>query len=151
MTYRLRHRVAVGRRLAVALGLVCLVGLAPGAAVSRSDDSSEPLPISSDLRLRVRDGRVIELEILVGAGDDVARIAARLTGDPVLAESITIWNGGVEAVEGVWLRVPLALLTPEYRRLTLRSLFPHDRRDGEDWIHVARAGALPTYDEGSGG
>jgi N-acetylmuramoyl-L-alanine amidase len=117
-------------------------------AAARTDSASEPLQISSDLRLRVQAGREIELEVLVGGEDDLQSIAARLAGDPVLAESIAIWNSGVEAVEGAWLRVPLALLTPEYRRLALQSLFPRDRRDGDDWIHVARAGELPTYDEG---
>jgi N-acetylmuramoyl-L-alanine amidase len=122
---------------------VVLVALLAGTALARSDSASEPLQISSDLRLRVQAGREIELEVLVGRDDDLPSIAARLSGDPVLAESIAIWNSGVDAVE-----VPLALLTPEYRRLALQSLFPRDRRDGDDWIHVARAGELPTYDEG---
>jgi N-acetylmuramoyl-L-alanine amidase len=44
--------------------------------------------------------------------------------------------------------VPLACLSDEYRSLVLLNLFPKDRRDGDDWIHVAKAGVLPTYDEG---
>jgi N-acetylmuramoyl-L-alanine amidase len=32
--------------------------------------------------------------------------------------------------------------------LVLRSVFPQDRSDGGDWLHVARRSPLPIYDEG---
>ena len=42
----------------------------------------------------------------------------------------------------------MALLGTDARALVLRSVFPDDRADGGDWLHVARKSPLPIYDEG---
>jgi N-acetylmuramoyl-L-alanine amidase len=44
--------------------------------------------------------------------------------------------------------VPWSLLGPDSRALVLRSVFPDDKLDGGDWLHVARKSPLPIYDEG---
>ena len=50
--------------------------------------------------------------------------------------------------EDGFFRIPLDLLGTESRALVLRSVFPQDRPDGGDWLHVARKSPLPIYDEG---
>lgn len=140
-----------------AIVLVCATILLPGTALAqpaaRSQDadaaaSQEPLQLSSDLRSRVQRGRDLVLEVLAAEGDDYAAIALRVTGDSALAEAVRACNDGRPVVAGEWIRVPLSLLSGEYRYLVLGHLFPEDRRDGEDWIHLARSGARATYDEG---
>jgi N-acetylmuramoyl-L-alanine amidase len=110
--------------------------------------AGEELALSSDLRVRVRQGRIIELFVLPGPGEGYAEIAARVTGDPGLGPVLSDWNGSRSPSTGRFVRVPLSLLSDDYRVLILINLFPDDRREGADWIHVARSGALPTYDEG---
>jgi N-acetylmuramoyl-L-alanine amidase len=126
--------------LALAAGSVEVPGAGPAAA--------ERLPLSSDLRVSVRNGRDVELEILAREGDDFASIAARATGSSSRAGALERLNARVRATEGRWIRVPVEWLEPALRSLVLRSLFPQDGLDGEDWVHVARSGRLPTYDEG---
>jgi N-acetylmuramoyl-L-alanine amidase len=110
--------------------------------------AGEELVLSSDLRVRVRQGRIIELFVLPATGDGYAEIASRVTGDARLGPVLSDWNGSRSPSPERYVRVPLSLLSDDYRALILVNLFPDDRRDGADWIHVARSGALPTYDEG---
>jgi N-acetylmuramoyl-L-alanine amidase len=110
--------------------------------------AGEELVLSSDLRIRVRQGRIIELFVLPASGEGYAEIAARVTGDAQLGPVLSDWNGSRSPSPERYVRVPLSLLSDDYRALILVNLFPEDRRDGADWIHVARSGALPTYDEG---
>ena len=56
--------------------------------------------------------------------------------------AVDVWRNATEP------RVPLDVLSEEFRSLVLRSLFPRDHHDGDAWVHVARDGVLPTYDEG---
>ena len=110
--------------------------------------AGEELVLSSDLRVRVRQGRIIELSVLPATGEGYAEIAARVTGEARLGPVLSDWNGSRSPSPERYVRVPLSLLSDDYRALILVNLFPGDRRDGADWIHVARSGALPTYDEG---
>lgn len=95
------------------------------AAVATAALAAEPAPsdrlvLSSALSVRVDAGRAIVIEKRPAPG-------AALPG-PV--------------------SVPLERADDDLRALVLLSLFPKDHREGGDWIHVARAGVLPTYDEG---
>jgi N-acetylmuramoyl-L-alanine amidase len=127
--------------LLVASGLT-----APAWGLTSADEQVSQL--SSDLRVRVLAGREIELEVLTRSGDDYAIVARRVAGGEFAAEAITAWNRGKSVAPGRWVGVPLELLSDSHRRLVLLNLFPGDHRDGDAWIHVARAGVLPTYDEG---
>ena len=120
----------------------------PSIHARMTDPDPQRVVLSSDLRVAVLRGREIELEVLAGADDDYAAIARRLAGTADAGPAIAEWNGGARAGAGVWIRVPLSLLSRGYRALVLRDLFPGDRREGEDWIHIARSGKVPTYDEG---
>jgi N-acetylmuramoyl-L-alanine amidase len=106
------------------------------------------LAISSDLRVQVRRGREIELLVRAAEGDTYEMIAVRVAAGASRAEAIAACNGGRAVEPGAWVRVPIALLSADYRRLVLRSLFPEDRREGDHWLHLARSGALPIYDQG---
>jgi len=110
--------------------------------------SREVMQISSDTRIAVLHGREIELEVRADKQDDYASLARRLTGDETQAEALEAHNSPARVAPDSWIRVPLALLTPEFRSLALTNLFPRDYQDGEDWIHLARSGGLATYDEG---
>ena len=94
----------------------------------------EELALSSDLRVRVRQGRIIELSVLPGSGEGYAEIAGRVTGDPRLGPVLSDWNGSRSPSPERFVRVPLSLLSGDYRVLILINLFPHDRRAGSDWM-----------------
>lgn len=115
-------------------------------AVAETDPDA--MQINSDMRIRVRRGRDIEIEVRAAKGDSYAAIARRVAGGLQATEAISAWNGDRPLEVDDWIRVPLALLTDDYRALVLVTLFPGDRLEGEDWIHVARSGPLPTYDAG---
>jgi N-acetylmuramoyl-L-alanine amidase len=91
---------------------------------------------------------MIELEVLAGSDDDYSTVAERISGSATLGDALAAANAERVVASDVWIRVPLELLADEYRALVLRALFPLDRREGEDWVHVARTGVVPTYDEG---
>jgi N-acetylmuramoyl-L-alanine amidase len=120
------------------------LGAVPGRAPSASPDL---LTLSGDLRVRVREGRSIEVEARVAAGEGFDEVAERVAGARSAAASIADWNSGTVPFDR-WVRVPLAVTSDETRSLVLLTLFPRDRRAGDDWIHVARSGALPLYNEG---
>jgi len=110
---------------------------------------SEPaLPLSSDLRVSVGNGREIQLEVRVGPGDDWNTVAARVAGGTDSGPALAAWDATAVVEPDGWVLVPLALLDSDHRRLVLETLFPEDRRDGKDWIHVAQAGRLPFLDAG---
>ena len=129
------HRVA----------LVAVVAAAAWAGPLRAA-GPEALVLSSDLRVRVWNGRSVVLEVRLAEGDDWSSIARRVADDEADADAIAAWNA--EGPSETWVRVPLPLLSPTFRSLVLRNLFPDDRLEHGDWIHVARTGPLPTYDEG---
>ena len=110
--------------------------------------AGEEIALSSDLRIRVRLGRIIELQVLPTPGEGYDDVARRVAGDPAFGPVLSDWNESRSPTADHFVRVPLSLLSDEYRAVVLINLFPEDRPDGEDWIHVARSGVLPTYDEG---
>jgi N-acetylmuramoyl-L-alanine amidase len=110
--------------------------------------AGEELTLSSDLRIRVRQGRIIELFVRPAAGEGYAEIARRVNGDPRLGPLLSDWNGSRSPSPERFVRVPLSVLSDDYRGLVLRNLFPRDHYEGTDWVHVARSGELATYDEG---
>jgi len=117
-------------------------------ALAADEADPDALSLNSDMQIRVRRGRDIEIEVRAAKGDSYAAVARRVAGGLEATEAISAWNGDRPVEIDGWIRVPLALLTDDYRALVLVSLFPGDRRDGEDWVHVARSGPLPTYDAG---
>ena len=135
--------------ICVVLVLACSGAMAAPQSAAGPAGANEPgLQINSELRVQVQRGREVELLVQAAPGDDYESIAERFAGSSAQAEALAAWNGERPPRDGNWIVVPLVLLSSDYRALVLRSLFPEDRREGEDWIHVARSGPLPTYDEG---
>ena len=120
---------------------------APPRSVPASP-SVERLVLSRELDVAVRDGRILELVVRVETDATYRALAERFASNPSAATAIERWNLGSGPGLPAEVRVPFALLSNEYRSLVLRNLFPEDRREGEDWIHVARSAALPLYVEG---
>jgi N-acetylmuramoyl-L-alanine amidase len=105
--------------------------------------------LNSELTVEVRSGRDIGLALRPRPGDTWTSLAARWASAQTAAEAIAAWNGlGAGAPPPPEVRLPLSMLSDEMRRLVLCALFPADHRDGDAWIHHARAGTLPTYGEG---
>jgi len=147
-----RRRAAPGKRHSWVLLAVAALLAGPAPLAQESDapdgDDAEHLQLSSDLRVTVRRGRDIELELMAAEGDDYTALARRAAGAEETATAIAAWNGERSIAPGDWIRVPLSLLSARNRSLVLRNLFPQDHPQGRDWIHMARAGVLPIYDEG---
>ncbi len=133
------HRIAGA--LLTAAGLVAV-------AAPTAQPASESLVLSSNLRVRVMSGSRIELEIDPARGEGYHQIGRRFCGEAESADALRAWNGGAEVELGKAVRIPLAMLSDEFRALVLRRLFPRDRLDDGDWIHVARSGEVPTWSEG---
>jgi N-acetylmuramoyl-L-alanine amidase len=107
------------------------------------------LPLGRELRVRLAGGRDLFLEVKPWPGEDMTALAHRLAPSPLQGDRLAASLAGPDALlDDGYYRVPLALLGPEARALTLRSVFPEDRFDGDDWLHVARKSPLPIYDEG---
>jgi N-acetylmuramoyl-L-alanine amidase len=106
------------------------------------------LTLSSDLRVRVIGGKEIELEVLAANGDTWDTLAGRVSGGGEAGAAIAAWNRTATDPAGSWIRVPLSLLDDDHRRLVLASMFPEDRRDGADWIHVVGRSVVPLPDAG---
>lgn len=144
-----RDRVCSRSRRLLLLSTLAVLICASGPAASPDPDASaDRLRLSSDLRIVVHRGRDVVLEVLAKAGDGYHSIARRVVGDERPAAALAAWHGERPLEADEWVAVPMGLLSPEFRSLVLRNLFPEDRREGGDWIHIARAGSLPTYDEG---
>ncbi len=132
------------RALAGVLGLT----LALAALASEQPGATDRLELNSTLSVRVVAGRDVVLEVRAGNGDTYDLLAARYAGSERQAPAIEAWNHGKPIAELERVEIPLALLRDEYRSLVLLNLFPNDTYDGKRWTHLAREGALPTYDEG---
>jgi len=128
------------------VAFVAFVALTAAAPVAPPSDL---LPLGNDLRVRLAAGRELFLEVKPWPGEDIKALAHRMTPSPVpgdlLAASLA---DPTSRTDDGFYRIPLALLGEEARALVLRSVFPEDRTDGEDWLHVARKSPLPIYDEG---
>ena len=140
-----------GRRSVLALTVVVIAVLCAYPGLARAPDSpssAEALHISSGLRIAVDNGREITLWVRVAKGEGYASIARRVTGKSTRSDDIRARNDAKRLHPGDWIDVPLELLSDGFRSLVLRNLFPKDDHDGADWVHLARSGPLPTYDEG---
>jgi N-acetylmuramoyl-L-alanine amidase len=138
-------------RTAAAARLLALLVVAFAHPVARCADETDDAAtgfaqINSELRVAVLNGRQLILEVRATGSEDFAAVAKRFA--PGHEEALRAFNHDLPPTAGSQIRVPLELLSPETRALVLRNLFPDDRADGGDWLHVARAGVLPTYDEG---
>jgi N-acetylmuramoyl-L-alanine amidase len=134
-------------RVLAALALVVLFRAATQSGPRAAVDV-QTLSLSADLRIRVGQGRELELEARPLPGEGWEDLSTRLTGRREQTGTIRSLNGEVALTPEQFVRVPLSLLADEYRVLTLTSLFPSDRLQGDAWVHVARGGRLSTYGEG---
>ena len=102
--------------------------------------NGDTLALNREMRVRVIAGRDLVLEVLPREGEHRGALMTRVAGGPVREELVVAGDGA--------LRFPLRLLTPDYRAVVLRNVFPEDALDGPDWVHVARRGPLSIPDEG---
>lgn len=123
------------------LAAIALVLALPAAA-------GDVLELNSEARVRVLRGRDVVLEVRAREGDDWSALARRWTGTVESRAALEGAAGAGPLVPDRWVPVPVEQLEDAWRSLVLASLFPKDRVDGESFLHVARAGVLPTYDEG---
>ena len=99
----------------------------------------EVLPLSHDLRVRLVAGRDLVLEAKPLSGENMDTLARRLGVAPAVRGELT---------DDGFCRIPFGVLGDDARSVVVRNVFPEDRADGADWLHVARKSALPLYDEG---
>lgn len=134
------------KRTLLFLAALAAAGAPPPSPAQVATDG-ETLTLSREMRLRVVRGREIVLDARPWPGETAAAFAERLSsGEAAARLRRSLPPDPLDSER--FVPVPLELLGPELRRFALRTLFPKDRPDGEDWIHLARAGVLPTYDEG---
>lgn len=131
--------------LALVLCAASTLGL-PHATAQTAPDG-ETLVLSADLRLKVVRGRRLVLEARAWPDESIAAFSSRLSAGDRAARLETALRDAPRGDDG-FVPVPLELVSDDLRRFALVSLFPEDRADGEDWVHLARSGLLPTYDEG---
>ncbi len=120
-------------------------GAPPGTG---SPGATAELALGVNVRIGVTAGREIDLVVRPAAGEswhDLARIYAAA---PAASEELARLHASRSPAPGTDVRIPISLLNDDYRSLVLLNLFPDDKLDRGDWIHVARAGRLPTPDEG---
>jgi N-acetylmuramoyl-L-alanine amidase len=111
--------------------------------------SSEVLTLSRELRVRLLGGRELVLEAKPRPGESLEAFCHRFGRTPVRSDLLAASLQGSNALtDDGFYRIPMALLAPDERAVVLRNVFPQDRADGTDWLHVARTSALPLYDEG---
>ena len=110
---------------------------------------SDVLPIGREMRVRVSAGRELLLEVKPWPDEALASLARRVAPKPAESERLaaSLAEANAKTDDGFY-RVPFAFLGPEARAFVLRSVFPDDRAEGDDWLHVARKSPLPLYDEG---
>ena len=121
---------------------------APQQPQAAGSTSSIELPLSSRIRVRVVGGRDVEVVVRCVPDESFETLARDFARAPDSAAALARRNGGGDLSPGRDVSIPLALLGNEYRYVALRNLFPDDRRENGDWIHVARSGRLATPDEG---
>jgi N-acetylmuramoyl-L-alanine amidase len=131
--------------MALLLCAASTLGAPPSTAQTASD--GETLVLSADLRLKVVRGRRVDVEARVWPDEPLANFSRRVCAPDRALRLETALRDAPPGADG-FATVPLDLLSDDLRRFALTTLFPEDRADGEDWIHLARSGVLPTYDEG---
>jgi len=107
------------------------------------------LPLGREVRVRLVAGRDLFLESKPWPGETAAALAQRWAGSdadvPRLLAELSRPDG---LSDDGFYSLPLGMVGPDARSFVLRSVFPDDRADGADWLHVARKGTLPMVDEG---
>lgn len=127
---------------------MALVALVTWGAVA-APLTSDVLTLGRELRVRLSGGRDLRLEIKPWPDEDLHSLARRIAPSPVPSDVLAAALADPSArTEDGFYSIPLALLGADARVLVLRSVFPADRADGDDWLHVARKSPLPIYDEG---
>lgn len=135
-------------RLAGGTLLVCAAStIGVPAATAQTVPDGETLVLRADLRLKVVRGREVVVEARAWPDESLRSFAGRLSSGERAARLEAALRDAPAGEDG-FLPVPLPLVSDDLRRFALAALFPRDRADGEDWVHYARLGVLPTYDEG---
>ncbi len=126
-----------------------LIATAALVASSAPPAPSDVLPLGREMRVRLIGGRELLLEVKPWPGESLPSLARRMAPSPAQSALLeaSLAEGNAKTDDGFY-RLPFALLGTDARALVLRSVFPDDRADGGDWLHVARASPLPIYDEG---
>ena len=110
---------------------------------------SDVLTLGRELRVRLTAGRELVFEVKPRPGEDAHAVAHRMEPLPVRTDRLAaILADPKRLTDDGFYRIPLEYLGAEARVLVLRTVFPQDRTDGGDWLHVARKSPLPLYDEG---
>ena len=138
-------------RTALAAALVLALAGPPdplGRPQEPPDGGGGSVPLGASARVCLRSGRDLELEVTPRAGESWEAIAARYAGSAARAAALAHRNEGGSPSPDRPLRIPFALLADDVRAVVLRNVFPRDRRENGDWVHVAKSGALAMPDEG---
>ncbi len=111
---------------------------------------SASVEIDEGVRVSLRAGREIVLEVLPEKGEGWRSLARRVCGDESRFPALAAANRGLVPIEGRPVEVPWELLREEYRYLALRALFPADRWSSrrKAWEHVPARARVLTYGEG---
>ncbi len=141
---------ALVKRVAACLAASFLVLHAPAGTPRPSEASPnlDTLPLARGLAIRAGLGRQVELLVRPVAGETWAGIARAYASGRGASGTIAHLNGTEAPPPDRDARIPLSLLNDDYRTLVLLNLFPDDRIELGEWVHVARSGRLPTPDEG---
>lgn len=109
------------------------------------DDCHRTVVITEGVRIRVEQGKRIELEALPEKGEGYYLITERFTGSRSNWRQIQLLNGTRSLIEGRWYRIPFDLLSPPYRVAALFAAFPHNRVEDGHFVHrvvCGRSGAV---------
>ena len=100
-----------------------------------AEDCSRTVVIAEGIRIRVEQGNRIELEATPEPGEGYYRLTERFTGSRSEWDQVQLLNGTRSLIEGRWYRIPFDLLSPPYRMAALLASFPHNRVEGNQFIH----------------
>jgi len=125
-------------------------GTDPGTGPPRVTGSgaTAELALGVNVRIGVTAGREIDLVVRPAAGESWPDLARIYAASPAASEELARLHASPTPAPGTDVRIPISLLNDDYRSLVLLNLFPDDKLDRGEWIHLARAGRLPTPDEG---
>lgn len=128
-----------GRRSgAGALALAVLVFLPSSAAGEFRGDKK--VVVSPELQVSIGEGDEITLSARPLPGEGLDAFVKRFTEDPRTKSEILSRNEGVKLLRNdVFVRVPYRLLSENYRRIAIESLFPRDTADAQGWVHRVAA------------
>jgi N-acetylmuramoyl-L-alanine amidase len=126
-----------------------LVAFLAAAAQPAPSTPSDVIPLGREMRVRLVGGRDLMLEVKPRPNESLGAMARRVAPNPPGTELVAaaLEEASAKTDDGFY-RVPFSILGPDVRALVLRTVFPDDRLEAGDWLHVARKSALPIYDEG---